>query len=114
VSDQPDLGARLARARQRVDQAPDDWNAWEALYVAWAQTGEVAAAWRALQECISRAPLHASIHPRAVRFLLGTRDYEAALDRAETLLADHPADVDLLMLGLEAALAVDAWDKAER
>ena len=104
------LLTRLQLAEAQVETSPQDWMSWEALYVAWAQVGEVRAAGEALRRCTSLAPAAASIHGREARFFLGARDYQAALMAAEAHIGARTPSVELLELGLEVGLACQAQD----
>jgi tetratricopeptide (TPR) repeat protein len=111
---QPTLRSRLSQAEARVEKAPHDWKSWEALYVAWAQIGDVRAAGVALQRCTELAPATANIHTREVQFHLGNRDYDASFQAIRRLIESEPKDHERLELGLRVAGVAGETDFVQR
>ena len=104
----------LNKALSGVQSHPEDGQAWEALYVAWATVGEVAAAWNALQEWARRAPGQIDVMVRSIQFLLGTKDSQQALTWAKQALHQHPDHETLLKVGMDAALMESEWETAHQ
>ena len=104
----------LNKALCRVQSHPEDGQAWEALYVAWATVGEVKGAWNALQEWARRTPGRIEVKVRSIQFLLGTKDTQQALTWAKQALHQHPDHETLLKLGMDAALMESELETAQQ
>ena len=101
VTVQQTASESLRLAQSIVQKNPEDERAWESLYVAWANLGEAAGAWHALQEWARRAPNQLNVVLRSIQFLMGAKDTPQALMCAEKALVHHPEHPTLLRLGMK-------------
>ena len=103
-----DVDGLIAYLRTRVKRRPEELATILRLSVATAEAGEKSAAIELLKQAVERAPNRSDLRTALIEQLRRNRQFRAAIEQADLLVAQHPHDVDILLMA--GQLHVDAVD----